>query len=310
MKKLFVYSFAIAALSMVLVGCGEKEDALKPETTKIKGKLSNCFEVVEREYSVNPESYDDGMLYIELKRTSSPLPDELKDANKVGGTYYGTVQSEYDYGIEWECEILDEKGNILDKPSPDGYSNEIKSLLALAEGETSTITITIYDFQKDEKYKKASMFRLVSIVKQNTSKKSEEKEATASSESGTNGGIEIILPSTLKGKVEVVENDYKIQLVDNKQPKINITFKLLETVDPSTFQYQMFNADAQDSNGRTVSELGEHWGISYNMEEKFKNFLADDPGRTCTLEVYGTASENTSEDIKKVKKIYFYWEHL
>lgn len=120
--------------------------------------------------------------------------------------------------------------------------------------------------------------------------------------------IEIELPSQLKDQVEVI---YVGKSVDDiNYPKVNISFKLLKTVDTKT----LCNRDgkfwvigmAQDENGVDVEELISGWrgwqATNDPTGDKFKEFLEKEPGETYSLTFVGEESSDTQKDLNRVKK--------
>jgi len=162
MKKIFKY--ALLCMSVLLVSCGggsskeegPKEFKIKPETTKVSGPLTDCYEVVDKEYTLNK----DGYVTIEIKRTDAIAPFDPNDidffdkAEETGTSMLGG------FGIEF----LDENNEVVAKVSPQSaYSwDDISTALRLIPGETASIKMHIYD--KDIKPVK---FRITSDLARN-----------------------------------------------------------------------------------------------------------------------------------------------
>ena len=163
MKK-FKY-FAIAIMAVCLAACGgkkgseEKEEiVLTPETTQIKGDLGDYFEVVEKEYTVTNDFGD--MVSIEVKRTDADFSFDLKGVEPYG-TYGKGVTGNAGFGIE----ILDEKGNVIEKEAATAGNcpyNDMKEALKLKAGETATVRWS-FSFDSD---KKPAKFRLTSAYEE------------------------------------------------------------------------------------------------------------------------------------------------
>lgn len=302
MKKLFVYSLAIAFLSMVMIGCGEKKSkeklSIKPEKTKIQGDLRDYYEVVDHEYVFKT---GDGLskLIIELKRTNTLLPDTFKNA-KVSSIYDYDDQTDLILGIS--SELLDENNGIIFKTEEASEDSEMKSLFALAEGETASITLLVEDeFWIDGTWDRASKFRVNTYIQENDEKESEE---TSSFELSN-----VLLPSQLKGKVEVINAEKSVGSYG--YPSMEITFKLLSTVNTSSMcsEYgQMWIVGVgQTENGVDVKELlpnYREWRSGDSHGNEFKEFLESEPDETITLEFTGSkeSSNDVESDLEKVKK--------
>lgn len=131
-----------------------------------------------------------------------------------------------------------------------------------------------------------------------------------------NSGVElsnVLLPSQLKGKVEVINAEKSVGSYG--YPEMRITFKLLSTVNTSSLcsEYgQMWIVGVgQTENGVDVKELlpnYREWRSGDSGGNEFKAFLESEPGETITLEFTGDKdSSNDVEsdlesDLEKVKK--------
>lgn len=165
--------FAIATIAICLVSCGDKkkteekseEIVLTPETTKIKGDLGDYFEVVDKEYTVTDDWGD--MVTIEVKRTDTDYAFNLKGVEPYG-TFGQGITGHAGFGIE----ILDEKGNVIEKTPATASglggmysSDDMKEALKLKAGETGTVRWSFH-FDSD---KKPVKFRLTSAYEQEDS---------------------------------------------------------------------------------------------------------------------------------------------
>ncbi|MCH5306888.1 MAG: hypothetical protein J1E37_02325 [Prevotella sp.] len=143
------------------------------------------------------------------------------------------------------------------------------------------------------------------------------EEEIATPEETTNEAIkdvsfnleDVILPSQLKGKVEVINAEKGISKYGS--PAMSITFKLLSTVNTSSMlsEYgQMWIIGiGQTEKGVDVKELlpnyGE-WRSGDSEGKEFKEFLESEPEETITMEFTGSKddSQDVSSDLEKVKK--------
>lgn len=121
----------------------------------------------------------------------------------------------------------------------------------------------------------------------------------------------IKLPASIKNKVEVVGNEdgyFPLYLDKYNYPSIDVTFKLLETVNTeplaSSYGQMWLHGVPQKSNGANVSDLlpsyGE-WRSDDSDGRMFKNFLESEPGETITLTFNGENNiELFEEDQSKI----------
>lgn len=167
--------FVIAVMAICLAACGGKKDSeekgndeitLTPETTKIKGDLGEYFKVVDKEYTVTKEFED--MVSIEVERTDVDFDFDLTGIEPFG-TFGASVKGNAGFGIE----ILDEKGNVIEKCAATAgglsgmySSDDMKEALALKPGETSTVRWSFH-FKKEGQI--PAKFRLTSALKENYS---------------------------------------------------------------------------------------------------------------------------------------------
>lgn len=175
--KSFKY-LTIAIVAICLASCGGKKNSeetnseetnseeivLTPETTQIKGDLGDYFEVVEKEYTAIKDLGTSVMVSIEVKRTDTDYSFDLKGVEPYGTSGMG-VTGHAGFGIE----ILDEKGNVIEKQAAtaDGFggmysSDDMKDALKLKAGETGTVRWSFH-FDSD---KKPAKFRLTSAYEE------------------------------------------------------------------------------------------------------------------------------------------------
>lgn len=186
--KTFKY-FAIAIMAVCLVSCGGKKDSneneeivITPETTHIKGDLGDYFEVVDKEYTITHDFGD--IVSIEVKRTAADYSFDLKGVEPYG-TYGQGVNGHAGFGIE----ILDEKGNVIEKSAAtaDGLSgmyssDDMKEALKLRAGETGTVRWS-FNFDGD---KKPAKFRITSAYEEVDSSNWDSASSSSDDESDDN----------------------------------------------------------------------------------------------------------------------------
>lgn len=119
----------------------------------------------------------------------------------------------------------------------------------------------------------------------------------------------ILLPSQLKGSVEVIEASKGLTSLG--YPEVTVTFKLLKTVNtaPLLSQYgQMWIVGvAQNEKGVDVKDLlpsYKEWRSHDSDGNEFKSFLEGEPDDTITLEFTGSKdnSSNVASDLNQVEK--------
>lgn len=161
MKK-FLSIAMICAVALVAASCGggEKksnskqateqtaaEQKIKPSTTNVSGDMRGCFKVVDREYKVRDDWGK--KVIVTLERTDKELPFDFKEYEIASYGTYSTVETLTLVGFS--AEFYDEDGDVVvkaDLESP--YSHEeAPALVELEEGETGTITFSIYGDAKE-----------------------------------------------------------------------------------------------------------------------------------------------------------------
>ena len=289
MKVLKFLSFAVLAMCFAACGGGDGVYDVTVDNTTIGGELSKYFSLVDKTYKYNREGFEDEVT-VELK-CIKPLPENLT-------AYIGVI-------------VLDEDGIVISTSSNGGNYDD--TLRQASPGDI--VTVTIYNNESKELSNLAKI-RLSSTVKEvekptDSSNSSADEEATEEVKI-TTGNFElsnVLLPSQLKGKVEVITANKSVG--SNGYPSMVITFKLLSTINTSSMcsQYgQMWIVGVgQTENGVDVKELlpfYREWRSGDSDGREFKEFLESEPGETITLEFTGSkeSSNNVALDLAKVKK--------
>lgn len=138
---------------------------IKPDQTKVKGDLKDCFEVIDKSYEVK---FDRGekIITIEVKRTDAELPYDREDFDVYENKGDNKKSKVAGFGIE----LLDSAGNVIDQIAPNEtclYKEAMAAALRLLPGETGTVKWGTYD---NWNWKIAS-FRILSSVEANTKEK-------------------------------------------------------------------------------------------------------------------------------------------
>lgn len=131
---------------------------------------------------------------------------------------------------------------------------------------------------------------------------------------------QIVLPSAIKGSVEIVPEDdgnIYVDFNDHNFPEISLTFKLLKKVDTSSlvseYGQMWIVGHAQDAKGRNIDDLNpknissREWRSGDSDGKEFKEFLESDIDETITLQFCGERNielfEEDNEKIESGKKI-------
>ncbi len=303
-RNLFFIAVLVVAV-VSLSACKKSNISMKPETTKVSGDLANCFEVVDEEVVVKLKDgkLDDleSVWRVKVKRTDAPLPFE-EGMNFISYGGYSTITPYCLVGFGLRIEGAD--GDVVqeNKATEGGmggpYSDDVEGLLKLKPGEVGEIRWSVdkkcMDAKEPLKFKVSSAYELVGD--------SEGSKAQANASS-----IEledVVLPSQLKDKVEVIKVSKK---VSNGFPHVAVTFKLLSTVNTKplcgyTNQFWIVGF-AQDEDGAPIDALGSgEWRSGDSRGDQFKEFLEGEPGETITLSFSGINPPNVSAELDKVKK--------
>lgn len=130
---------------------------------------------------------------------------------------------------------------------------------------------------------------------------------------------QIVLPSSIKGSVEIIPEDDGNVYVDfdsNNYPVISLTFKLLKKVGTSSlvseYGQMWIVGHAQDAKGREIDDLNpknitsREWRSGDSDGKEFKEFLKGDIDETITLQFTGESNielfEKDSDKIEAGKK--------
>lgn len=267
-------------MALAIVSCGEKSKSYEVtvDNTTIGGELSDYFSLVDKTYMYDTSNMFDDYVTVELK-CEKPLPES---------------------NVEIAVVVLDNKGIVLSAEAPGYGTFSDDELLPKAKaGEIVTIQI------KNSKIKngKPAKIRLASKVEI-----SEESETNSTETNSAKNALEVILPSSLKGKIEVASCG-EVETDTYGYPYVEIGFKLLQTVNTSSmvssYNQMWIVGVGQDKDGLNVKELlpnyGE-WRTGDSDGKEFKEFLESEPGETINLTFTGGKAGNVYEGIKKIAK--------
>ncbi len=138
---------------------------IKPDQTKIKGDLNDCFEIVDKSYEVK---FDGGekVITIEIKRTDAELPYDREDFDIYANKGDNNKSKVAGFGIE----LIDSTGNVVKQISPREsslYKDAMIAALRLLPGETGAVSWGTYDKWDWS----ITSFRILSSVEDNTKEK-------------------------------------------------------------------------------------------------------------------------------------------
>ena len=293
-------------------GVGSKEiTATSTEFTS--GDLAKYIEVVDQPSELLFDEKDGAIAtqYIRLKVTLRMTKDGLKnvDARDINFTGLLSVAT---------INLVDENGSkIQDLSIKSEELLKLQKLLTGSEGDTQEIVFEGEYHNGDDApkwFEQASKFTpylTADISTEGASSEVTESEETSESTEGASSFDlnNVLLPSQLKGKVEVISAEKSVDSYGF--PSMNITFKLLSKVNTSSMcsEYgQMWIVGVgQTENGVDVKELlpnYREWRSDDSDGKEIKGFLEGEPGETLTLEFTGSkdSSSNVESDLEKVKK--------
>lgn len=286
---------------------------ITPKTTVFyEGELAKYVTVVDKPCELTYEEKD-GQHYLNLKVTLQMIKDgfigtDVQDIQLRGAAaHIGLVD-------EAGTEVM---GSFLDYLGTDNANDLlVRKLLTGKKGDTVDVVFSLDDHWKEvshDWFKNATQFiaGFSTDLMVDTSKDASDGTGSAnSSDTGGAFGVEnVLLPSQLKGKVEVISAEKSVGR--NGYPCVTVSFKLLQKVNTSS----MCNAGGQmwligvgqNENGVDVKELlpnYREWRSDDKGGSEFKQFLEGDPDETITLEFTGDkdSSNDVASDLKKVKK--------
>lgn len=311
-----MYFIFTALFAAMLVSCssgvGPKE--ITPTSTDFtSGELAKFIEVVDQPSELTYAEKDGaiGTQYIRLKVTLKMTKDGFKnvDARDIHFTSLWTVAI---------INLVDENGTTIQDLSVKSEDMlKLQKLLTGSEGDSEEIVFEGEYHNSDDApkwFEQASQFTPyltgdISVEGASSDKAESSKTTETSEETSSFELSNVLLPSQLKGKVEVINAEKSVGSYG--YPSMEITFKLLSTVNTSSMcsEYgQMWIVGVgQTENGVDVKELlptYREWRSGDSDGKEFKEFLESEPDETITLEFTGSkeSSNDVESDLEKVKK--------
>lgn len=323
MKKIFLFTLTLLAVLSCTSCSKEDGHTIQTADSKVLGKHKDVFSITDEGATWSLTKEDSG---IPEQKFLIKVPLKLEnpvDLGEYGGLRLGGMN----------VQIIGEDGDpIADHEFSLGLtlldtsvSDELKDFLNSKKGTVwiAPFNLTLHNQELadelEKKFKKATGLRIVDVefvnvdfdIPKSISEDSEDNElgASDSPSPSVNLSVEnVILPSQLKGKVEVINADKEVSSLGF--PEVTVTFKLLQKVNtaPLLSEYgQMWIVGAgQKANGVDVKSLMpsyNEWRTDDSDGTEFKDFLESDPGETITLTFSGTNEKaNVEEEIQEVEK--------
>lgn len=256
MKLNFIRLAMGILIAATMTACGGGPSGLKPESTTVKGKLGDCFTVVDREYKLR-EYGSYFHLTIEIERTDAALPFTYKPNNVC---YYGEYSSRN--GVGMGLELLDKDGNIVYKTKLTervGIYNNLESnesvieLIKLAPNETGSVEFKL----PKEEIKGAVSFRVVTVFEP----AEEEEERTVSSSYSS---------STPDDDIAVVKSDDSDSSTSSSSSKTDWD-AVLDSYDRYVTQYVALAKKIQNGDMSVMQEYTNLLSEAQTLEEKLQN---------------------------------------
>lgn len=290
---------------------------ITPTSTEFpSGELAKYVEIVDQPSELT-FAENDGTIatqYIRLKVTLKLVKDGLKNVDARDINFTGLLSVAV-------IKLVDENGT--DVQELDLKYEEIlklQKLLTGNEGDTAELTFEGEFHNHDDAptwFKNAAQYTPYLAgdlsVESDTSDSIGDEEAIfedeATAEDSPFSLENVILPSALKGKVEVIHAEKSVGSYG--YPTMEITFKLLSTVNTaslcSTYGQMWIVGVGQTESGVDVKELlpnYREWRSGDSDGNEFKTFLEGEPDETITLEFTGDKdnSQDVESDLEKVKK--------
>lgn len=326
MKKIFLFALTLLA-GVTCISCSKGDGhTIQTEDAKVLGKHKDVFSVTDEGATWSLTKEDSG---IPQQKFVIKVPLKLEhpvDLGEYGGISLGGMNLQI-IGEDGNP-ITDHEFNLGLAPLDTSVHDEFKEFLNSKEGTVwmAPFNLTISNSELadelEKKFEKATGLRIVDVEfvnvdidfsnsSSNSSEDSSDSQDVsdqgASSSSGNLSVENVILPSQLKGKVEVINADKE---VSSGFPEVTITFKLLQKVNTAPFlsEYgQMWIVGAgQTASGVDVKSLMPNyneWRSGDGDGGEFKAFLEGDPGDTITLSFSGSdEGGNVEADLQEVEK--------
>ncbi len=299
MKTTKAYLLGLFGFIAMLAGCTSIPDAtpVQPKSSEVIGTGDQQIAVVDELYniSVRETSKGSGMWILTTRIKFNTMSEELK----VTDAPILMLLDENDQPIA--DGVFKLGSNAVDTQSKTLF----QEFAAKTDGTEQSFSFYLNLADKDliiDILKKTKSFVVEAVGEGIGSRRSSDAEDTVVEETVGSAGIEVILPNSLNGKVEVI-NVNGVNLDSNGYPEVDVTFKLVAKVSTSSLvgsTNQLWIAGiGQDANGVDVKDLlpnYKEWRTDDSDGTEFKSFLESEPGATITMTFTG---ENNVELFEK-----------
>lgn len=316
--KTIKFYLSLAVLIAALSSCstekgGNKE--IEPVSTEFSSGELAKYVVFVQEPCEMTYSEKDGAIpsqTFRLKTKMEKIKEGYEDVDYHDIRFTGLL-------VGADINLVDESGaKIVSLDLSDEGSLALKKLLTSNVGETAEVIFSGEFHNSDDApnwYKNATGFSpyLAGDIYVESQNQSGAGEATASESSASDESSfdleNVLLPSSLKGKVEVISAEKGVGSYG--YPEMTITFKLLKTVNTSSlcsaYGQMWIVGVGQTENGVDVKQLMpsyNEWRSGDSEGSEFKDFLEGDPDSTITMVFTGgnDDSSDVAADLEKVKK--------
>ena len=290
------YCFILLMLAICIVSCNEsekKEDSPKL-TLKVESTLGALedFLTIEDKVTIKLEKTKEGFV---LKSSlgmyvNKPIASDNsfyfetevldKDHIKIADFISYELESEYDWDNSVSFLSSGKKWAKIDQDiDKENWSEEYEKDWEEICKEGAYLVL------------KSSSFSEFKAYKGSASNETDETDEEVDSEPK----VEVTLPSSLKGNVEIVSANKRMD--SDGYPKVDITFKLLQKVNTSSlcssYGQMWIVGHAQDEKGSNINDLNpksissREWRTEDSDGSLFKDCLEGDPGETISLEFIG-----------------------
>lgn len=315
-----LFQILTALLVVAMVSCSGNKKEITPSSTEFtSGQIAMILQVVEKPSEMTL-SEKDGAIPSQIIRLKVTLKN-----TQGGGENIDPRMLDFTRLLSVAVvEVTDENGaRLFDLNVADSDLLKLKKLILGAKDSTDEIVFqgTFYNSEdvpkwfKEAKHFVPTLTADMSIGETSTASSSVEGSEEVMAEEPAVGGDDefdvnnVLLPSPLKGKVEVISAEKGTSSYG--YPEMTITFKLLSKVNTRPLcseggQMWIYGVGETES-GIAVKSLLPNYGEwrSHDSDgEEFKTFLEGDPDDTITMEFTGDkdGSSNVAEDLEKVKK--------
>ena len=288
-------------VALAIAGCESIPEStpIDARVAEVVGASANQLSIVNELYKLNCRETSKGsgmwLLNIRVKLKAGSVPMDVMDSPYLA--------------------LTDENGAIIEdaqmKVGENALDTQAQHILKeFAKKADSSEQVFCFYMNSDDKdvvariMKSAKSFIIYAGNGSNNSGAPQDIQPVIEEEPVT-PNIEAILPSNLKGKVEVTDVS-SVSVNSYGYPEIDVTFKLLSTVNTASMASEYGQlwivGVGQDEQGRNVKELlpnYKEWRTDDSDGIEFKEFLEGEPGNTITMTFTGDNSDGDSDAVEE-----------